>query len=205
MKRGILNVATGTSWYQRGQSRLAKSLMDVGETADALFWRDCYPPYSPTHQRTPYAFKAWAFAYALMSRYEQALWLDSSCIVTRPLDEVWEALDTKGYVLGLEGWTVGEWCNDNALELMGLTREEALEIPLMEGKIIGFDLRYARAKDFLSQWISYAGAGAFNGSWDDHRHDITVGAVIAHRLQMSLTPGLVSLTKQPALIHASGI
>ena len=195
----------GSDWYERGQSRLAKSLHDVGEEAEPMFWRGTYPYMSPTHQEVPYAFKCFAFAAALMNGYDQAIWLDSACIVNEPLTPVWDALDSVGYCLGDDGWKTGDWTNDHALEVMKLTREEAMEIPLMAGNIIAFDLRNFRSKKFIAKWIEYAERGAFNGSHDNHRHDISCGSVIAHRLDMKLTPEMVSYNKRPAIISASGM
>ena len=190
MHRAIVNVAVG-SWYPEGQRRLLESLAKVGETADPLMWAGTYPPGSPTHQETPYAMKPYVFVHARTLGYQSVIWLDASCYVTRPLP--WEQIETEGYYLGQEGWSVGQWCAPDVLPMLGLTREEALGITLMDGKIIGLDFTHRVANDFLDQWLACAQMGAFNGDWSEHRHDITCGAAIADRLGMRLTPHPVTI------------
>lgn len=192
MKRAIVNVAYG-SWYPRGQVRLAKSLSDHHEQADRLFWTNHYPPHCPTHKHTPYAFKPYAFGYALMKGYDQVLWLDSSVMLCKPLTQIWDWIDADGYCFGNDGWFVGQWCNDAGLETMGLTRDEAWKVPLMDGKLIGLNLRSEVGRSFLRRWFDYCDKGVFNGNWQDHRHDITAGAVIAHRLGMKLRTEFVTM------------
>lgn len=194
-KRAIVNVSVG-SWYPEGAKRLAVTLDEHGEDADRLFWTNCYPPHSPTHKSTPYAFKPFAFAAALMNGYEQVLWLDSSVMLCKPIDQIWEWTSQDGYCFGNDGWFVGQWCNDNVLGIMGLTRDEAWDIPLMDGKLIGLDLRSDVGRSFLRQWLEGAEQGLFRGSWSGpqaHRHDITVGSIIAHRLGMRLRTDFVTM------------
>lgn len=193
MKRAILNIATG-AWYPAGQNRLGRSLVKHGETADKLF-STSFPEGCPTHDEINYGFKPWVFDHAREQGYRQAFWLDASVWLAGPLP--WDHLTKHGYLFGREGWQVGEWCNENALTLLGITREEAMAIPLMEGKIIGLDFTSQFANDWLDRWLYAAKIGAFNGDWSDHRHDITCGAVVAHWLGMELTDNTVALTKDP--------
>lgn len=192
MSRAILNVAAGR-WYPRGQDRLAKSLNEHHETADHLFWRNRLPKHSPPHSQDPYAFKAFAFAAALMNGYDQALWLDASVMLCKPLTQIWEWISEDGYCFGNDGWFVGQWCNDQGLETMGLTRDEAWGVPLMDGKLIGLDFNSKIGMDFFRGWMGYLEQGVFRGGWADHRHDITAGAVVAHRLGMKLRTDFVTM------------
>lgn len=195
MRRAIVNVSVG-SWYPRGAQRLRTSLTTHGETADRMFFINRYPPLSPSHQENQYAFKPYAFCAALMNGYDHVLWLDSSVMLCRPLDDVWNWIAEDGYCFGNDGWFVGQWSNDHALEEMGLTREEAWKVPLMDGKLIGLDLSSEIGRGFLRQWKSYADQGLFRGEWygpQAHRHDITCGAVIAHRSGMKLRTDFVTL------------
>lgn len=160
------------------------------EFSPRLLWTNEYPPGSPTHQQVPYAFKVHAFYEAMSRGYDRAIWLDSSTWLLKPLP--WAQLGTKGYLLGEEhGWTVGHWCSPEARALLEATDED-LAAPLMEGKIIGLDFTNDKALAFLALWRHAAEIGAFNGSWSNHRHDITCGGVIAHRLGMDLTANTVT-------------
>lgn len=192
MRRAIVNVASGR-WYPEGQRRLAKSLDEHGETTDRLFWTNRLPKHSPSHKVHPYAFKVYAFLAALMNSYDQVLWLDSSVMLCRPIDQVWEWTTEDGYCFGNDGWFVGQWANDNALNIMGLARDEAWKIPLMDGKLIALDLNSEVGMNFLRGWKDYADKGVFQGGWTDHRHDITAGSVVAHRLGMKLRTDFVTM------------
>lgn len=182
----VMNLAVG-AWYPQGQSRLLATLAD--EDSDLWMYRH-YPGDCPTHEEVPYGFKPYLFNQARAKGYSHAFWLDSSCVLAKPLP--WDVLDEQGYFLGLEGWKVGEWCNDQAKELLAITDEE-LEAPLMEGKIIGINFHSRVANEWLDAWTAAAQSGAFRGSWDNHRHDITCGAVLAHRRGMTLTPHPVTI------------
>lgn len=197
-RRAIVSVAVG-QWYPAGQQRLFDSIEERGENATRLFWRDQYPPSSPTHDDAPYAFKAYALEEARHLGFDQALWMDASCWLIRPLDTVWGRIDENGWWLEPDGHVVGEWISDQALGLLALTRDEAMGMPLVEGKLIGLSFLNPVANRFLDEWLSIADAGGFNGPWTNdqheaspdprcrgHRHDIACGSPIAHRLGMRL-------------------
>lgn len=194
----VLNVAVpggghGSAWYVKGQRRLGKSLDDIGETADRLFftrWID------RRHQVIPYAFKCDAFLKARAEGYDRAIWFDSSCIVVKPLDGAWELIETQGYLLGLEGWTVGQWCAPEVRELLGRTQEELDAMTLVEGKMMGINFHSDIGNRFLDTWDGYARMGAFNGNHANHRHDITCAGIIASDMGLTLTPHLVEFERK---------
>lgn len=195
MRRAIINVASG-SWYPRGQKRLVDSLETHGERADRLLWTDRLPKHSPSHSQEPYGFKVYGFLAALMNGYDQCLWLDSSVMLCKPLTQIWDWTTEDGYCFGNDGWHVGQWCNDAGLETMGLTREEAWKVPLMDGKLIALDFNSKIGMDFLRGWKDYLDKGVFRGEHygpQQHRHDITAGAVVAHRLGMKLRTEFVTM------------
>lgn len=199
-RRAILNVATG-GWYVAGGQRLFDSIEERGEGATRLFWRDAYPPNSPTHADAPYAFKPYAFARARELGHDQALWMDASVWAIKPLTTIWGRMDLDGWYLEPDGHVVGNWIGDTQLNMLGLTRDQAMDMPLIEGKLIGLDFRNDTANRFLDEWLRLADMGAFAGRWDNadgfesadprcrgHRHDIACGSPLAHRLGMRLQP-----------------
>lgn len=159
-----------------------------------MFWTK-WPGKS--HQDVPYGFKVDALRKAQGEGYEQVFWLDSSCVAERSLDQAWEQLERDGYFLPLEGWTVGDWCNDHVLEMAGYTREQAKQIPLMGGGFVGVDLSSPIGNRFLDKWERARDQGWFNGSWDDHRHDLPAGAIIAYEMGLNLTPNVWHYAKDP--------
>lgn len=195
-RRAILNVGTGHR-YPLGQQRLFDTLQERDENATRLFWRDEYPPGSPTHEQVPYAFKPHAFLAALELGFDQALWMDASCWLLKPIDLIWELIGEHGYYLEPDGHLLGEWISDACLGIVELTRDEALRMPLIEGKLIGLDLRDPVALDFLHGWVDLAARGGFQGDWTNehrqvssdprcrgHRHDISCGSPLADSLGM---------------------
>ena len=186
--RAIVNVAVG-KWYPQGQQRLRRSLIDAGDTTERIFLKR-FPGKS--HQQTPYGFKVDAFREAQRRGYEQVLWVDASCWYKRNLTDAWDQIERDGYLLGLEGWKVAEWCSPEVLELAGYTREQAMEMDLMLGGFIGLDLSSPIGNRFLDRWEHARDQGWFNGSWVNHRHDMTAGSIIAFELGMKLTPHVLS-------------
>lgn len=200
-RRAVLNVACG-QWFPVGQQRLFDSLEERQENATRLFWRDEYPPNSPTHEDAPYAFKPYAFQHARTLGFDQAIWLDASVwLHKKPLADIWARIDEDGWYLEPDGHVVGEWISDATLALFHLTRDEAMSLPLIDGKLIGLDFRNAKAAEWLDCWLALADSGAFNGAWTNdngevstdprcrgHRHDISCGSPLAADLGMSLQP-----------------
>lgn len=198
IRRAVVNCSIG-SWYaDRGQRRLWESMEERSENATRLFWLDEYPPSSPTHEEAPYAFKPYAFQRARALGFDQAVWLDASVwLHNKPLDDIWARIDEDGWYLEPDGNYVGNWIGDRQLGLLGISRDQAMDIPLFEGKLIGLDFRNETACTFLDEWTDLADRGGFSGRWDNadrfespdercfgHRHDIACGSPIAVRLGM---------------------
>ena len=199
-RRAILNVAHG-QWYPRGAQRLYETLEERRENATRLFWSDQLPPGSPEHAAAPYAFKPYAFKHARQLGFDQALWLDASCWAIRPLDTIWGLLDEHGCYFEPDGHMVGEWISDDALRLLGLSRDETMEMPLIEGKCIGLDLQDAGVGAFLDEWLRLADTGGFHGGWSNdegqvspdprcrgHRHDIACASPLVDSFGLPVQP-----------------
>lgn len=169
-------------------------------------WVNNFPPGSPSHDDSPYAFKVYAIKEAVRRGATTVLWADSSVHPVQNLEPLWRRIETDGYWLPdnrsdpEHDRTCGEWTCDSALEPLGITRQEAFNIPQITATTFGLDFRHKIAVDFLQEWERLEKAGAFKGPWintnheasdDDcvlgHRHDQTAASVIAHRLGMKLT------------------
>lgn len=196
-RRAIVSVAVDF-WYPHGQARLATSLDTVGELHPERLFHDDWPDGCPTHQELNYGFKVWAIRNAQQQGFDQVLWVDASCWAIRPLDQVWKGIDACGSYLEPDGHAIGEWISDHAvdgLRDLGYTRDKLWDLPLPEGKLIGVDFRHERT----AKWFAMVEnrAGLFNGPWINengqastdprvrgHRHDIAVGGVLAHRMEI---------------------
>lgn len=195
--RCIVNVATGPRYVDM-QKRL---IANFGKEM-AITWTDSLPYGCTTHELTPYAFKAHAVKYAITQGFDTVIWMDSSVVPVRPLDPLWELIESRGYwISNNPPFNCGQFTADSALGPLGITREEAFAIPHVIGTAFGLDFRHDIAHRFFNELLWLADDGrAFRGPWTNHngeasadprvrghRHDQTAMSVIAHRLGMQLT------------------
>lgn len=189
--------------YSRGIARIRDGLSKVGYGGAFLAWDQCYPDGSPTSEEAFGGFKAFCFAEARAQGYRLVLWLDAAIRVFRSLDPLFESIRRRGYLFLPEQHSVGEFCKDDALAPLGITREESFAIPSCRSTVIGLDSASPQAAEFLRQWKERATDGVtFPGpKWSGvygwprtasqdprvkgHRHDQTAASVIAHRLGMT--------------------
>jgi hypothetical protein len=168
-----------------------------------LAWDQRYPEGSPTSDEAFCAFKPFCFAEAKAQGYRLVLWLDAGVRIRASLDPLFASIERKGYLFFPEQHSVGEYCKDDALVPLGITRDESFTIPSCRSTVIGLDFATPRAAEFLRQWKERAGDGvSFPGpKWSGvngwprtasqdprvkgHRHDQTAASVIAHRLGMN--------------------
>ncbi len=191
----VVNVAVG-GWYPRGQRRLERTLNRHSPEVPLLKWTNEFPPGSPTHEASPYAFKFHAIRIAKENGHDVVLWLDSAIAVMKPIDPILEYIDKTGWYFQYNGWKVGQWCHDAALERLGLTRDEAMEMTDLMGCIVGLDFRNDKANAFLDTMIEMGNDGnIFPGPWNNndgscssdprvlgHRHDQTAMSVVTARM-----------------------
>jgi len=231
-KRCVLNVATGS--YLPQQTRLTDSLAEVGWTDGVMTWTDRLPTGSPPHDQAPYGFKVYAIAEALKRGYTSVLWLDAPCYAVKPLGPVFETLERLGHLFVGGDERLGNWASDACLQAFGLTRDQAIEMPLLNGAFIGLDLEHARTREWFRRLLQQCEAGLFKGAAltehappdvrarnvdkdtghlsDDprcwgHRHDEAVGSCLAQLLGMELSPlgSLFGFGKDsPAIVRSDG-
>ena len=189
----IINVGLGY-WYPQGTDRLVDSLGDVGYEGGILTWRDTLPEGSPTHEENPYAMKIFAFKAAMEKGNSRILWLDSSVWALKKPDDHFKRIEEDGYYFFHSGFNCAQWTNDNCLNYFGITREEAEEIPMLAGGILGLNMDHEIARTFFILWERAMLAGAFKGVWQTtetehaHRHDQSCASIIAYRLGMKIHP-----------------
>jgi hypothetical protein len=189
--------------YSRGIARIRSGLRKTGFQGGFLAWDQQYPEGSPTGEEVPFAFKPFCFSVARKQGYRFVLWVDAGLCVKHSLEPLFKSIQRRGYLFFPERHAVGEFCKDDALAPLGITREESFAIPSCWSGVIGLDLDSPIAVEFLRQWkeraadgVTFAGPkwSGVNGwprlaSQDPrvkgHRHDQTAASVIAHRLGMN--------------------
>lgn len=183
MNNCIVNLVTHK--YIIGQDRLRKSLLDVSFNGDFLSFIGEQSVGSPSHQQNPYAFKVYAIKKALELGYKKIFWLDASVYAVKDITPVFDCLQQKGIFMEDSGHSAATWSNDNSLNYFGITREEALNIPMYSSGISGFDFENEISVKHFTMWEKSMKDGVFIGSWDNHRHDQTAGTLIAHKLNIT--------------------
>ncbi len=211
MKNCIVSLAVGRQVYIKRLKRLKQSVQRAQFNGAFISWSETYPPGCPSQAETPFAFKPFCFMEAKKQGYDLILWIDSSGIVIRPLEPLLKHIRNEGFALFRNhSFILGEWCSDEVLQPLDITREEALELPEVKGAVIGLNMRNPIAVQFLDMWYEKAMDGiSFKGTRNDsisyfdirnntdgmisknprikgHRHDQTVAGVIASKLSIEL-------------------
>ena len=189
MDKAIVSFANERGNYYASLERLRISAEKNGE-ADFIGFKGEDTINAPLHVFNPYAFKIYAIDKVIELGYKKILWVDSSAVFIRNAKPIWDEVENKGYIMQEAGHYVGRWCNDETLKYFNLERDEADKI-MMYGNsgFLGLNFDSNIAVNFLNQWRESMLAGCFKGSWDDHRHDMTCGSIIANRLGMEYKSG----------------
>lgn len=189
MKRAIISLATERGNYYKGLTRLAESLRG-NFSGDFLGFMGEASVGAPKHSEVPYGFKVYAHKLVMDMGYNQVIWLDSSVYAIKPVDHLFDLFNDQAVIMQEAGCFVGQWCNDYTLDYFDLTRDEAMKMPCYgNAGFLGFDWTKHSAVSFFDAWTDSMRFGCFNGSWSDHRHDLTCGSIIANHLGFNYQPG----------------
>lgn len=200
--RAVVNFASG-AWYPKGQERLRQSLITTG--FDGRFWgfQDTNQIGGPLHINVPYAFKTFSIKYAWTAGYNSIIYADASIWAVKSWEPVWRIIESQGYYFEEAGHVAGSWTKDGVLQLMGITRDQAMSIPLFSAGFTGLCMDHEIARKFFEEWHGYACDGySFQGTWGNcdgtmskdprckgHRHDMTVASILAWKMGMKLGAG----------------
>lgn len=163
IKPVIISVGVG-SWYAAGIDRLERSLVLHGYAGDLIFWRNEYPPHSPTHEENPYAFKIYAFREAIRRGYTRIMWLDCSFWNIRNCMPIFDIINEFGNFGFRSGYNCAETCPDNLLAFTRITRDEAEAIPETATGIIGINYENPEGKSVFDYWAELCDMGYFRNS-----------------------------------------
>lgn len=177
-KRCVVNLATGQ--FRTGQVRLHSNMLLHNQNIPLLLWGSEAELFAPLHKDNPYAFKIYAIEAAREMGYEQILWLDASVYPIKSIDPVFDWLEEKGIFLEEAGHYLGQWSHDEALNYFGITREDAMKMPMLSAGFVAFDFRNSISQEFFAEWKESMLNGMFKGLWENHRHDLTCASAIAN-------------------------
>jgi len=172
MKKCVINFARG-GWYPRGQARLRASLTETGYDGSLLFGNNEEQVGAPPHEKCPYGFKPYALQKAWHAGFTHILWCDASVWAIRNIQPMFDHIDKHGHMFFLNTCT-GNWTSDACLDKFGVTRDEAMNIPMLMGICMGFNMLHPVTVEFLRQWLMYASDGvSFPGSWTNQNHEVS--------------------------------
>lgn len=148
-------------WYPAGLDRLQRSLIFNGSAADFLFYRDEYPPNSPSHYENPYAFKVYGFLEAIRRGYKVMIHLDSSFWAIKNPDPLFDIVNEHGVFAFRSGYNCAQTCPDNLLSAVGITRDEAEQIPETATGIVGINIDNPDGATVFHYWQQFCDNGLF--------------------------------------------
>jgi hypothetical protein len=153
--------------------RLEASLRAHAPNIPRLFFRDVWPPQSPTHQENHYAFKVHAMHSVYWAGFDIGIWLDAACEVIGDLAPIIEVVRSKGYYIAAGDEPLGEWVSDQALDKFQVSRDEAMKLKLCGGAIVAVNFRAVEALgyEFVKQWKELSEQGLFYTSHSEHSPD----------------------------------
>lgn len=178
-KRAIVNLINNNG-YLSGQERLKQAVRQFTDIPLYTFINES-EVLSPPHKDNPYAFKIYAISKIREMGYDQILWLDASVYPVKDITPVFDWLTEKGIFLEEAGHLAGTWSPQYVLDYFGITKEQAMEMPMFSAGFCGFDFTNPISVEFFAEWKESMLNGMFKGSWDITRHDMVAGNIIANK------------------------
>jgi hypothetical protein len=108
----------------------------------------------------PYAFKAAFFQEARRLGFRRVLWLDSSILPLKSLNESFTKIAEEGYLALDNPYKVAPFFNVQAAKFFHLSMEEIMQIPSCSSGILGLDFSDPKACQLLELWHRAAQDGA---------------------------------------------
>lgn len=142
---------------------------------------------SYTHKEMPYQFKTAMIQLALEQGYDRIIWLDSSMIVKKDLQPLFDNSKTGIITFHNLGHDTWKYLSDNAQELLGVSDNELKEIPQIWGGAFALDFTKPSVNEWFELLKFYSVNGSFSNSTSKrlgfvaHRHDQAVMSVLAYK------------------------
>jgi|LakMenE18May11ns_1017448.scaffolds.fasta_scaffold9521171_2 hypothetical protein len=159
----IISCGVG-NWYATGIERLERSLIYHGFAGDTIFWKNQYPFNSETHEENPYAFKIAAFKEAFSRGYNVVMWLDASFWCIQNPHKIFDIINEHGNFAFRSGYNCANTCTDDLLNDVGITRDEAENIPETATGIVGININNPKGKEAFEYWEDFCKRGLFKNS-----------------------------------------
>jgi hypothetical protein len=201
MKKCIVSFADEAGAYQKRMQRLKESL--EGNYDGDFLGITSYQDINCEHHRViPYKFKPYAIQKAIDLGYELVLWCDSPVFAVKPLNDLFDYIEKKGYVFFDNiGYSVGDYTNDSTLNHFNISRQESWNIKMIMACVMGFNFSDPTVKSVFNQYKEVSDT-LYKGQWDNnqqteskdmrvkgHRHDQSVMSAIIHANNLEVIKG----------------
>ena len=181
--------------YKRGQERLKRSLIHHGFRYDIKLYQDFIT--NDFNRECGYNIKADALQQVIKEGYERILWLDSSVWAVRPVEPLFDYIDSNGWYFHSNGFNLRQTADDNALDYFGISPNLAWLMPDLSSSMFGLHMGNPKAQEWAKLWIQSAKDGLWNtsrehanGSEDPRymfdRQDQTAATALMHKLNMNM-------------------
>jgi hypothetical protein len=156
MKNCIVSLGINYN-FEKGIDRLEKNIKDIYDIP--FFGYKTYPKGSPTHQECPFAFKFYCIRECFEKGFTNILWLDSSVIIKKKLDDVFYNIEKNGYFFVKNNHSIGEYCHDKALHTLNISRELLFNKWSLQGTNFGLNMSNNSSIVFLEKMFEYSKDG----------------------------------------------
>ena len=219
----VLSAHNGQGWYHKGQQRLERTLNHHGFSHDIVTVKctqhgngwvvsgtingKSFEPWHASEYPSDcvYTLKAAAWDFARNQGYDVILWLDCSVWPVKPIEPLFDLIESEGYYFWRSGFSLGQTCGQHCLDYFQIDREASFDIHDTSTSMMGLKLSNPIAWDFYHQWLTSAKRGMFHGSRAaipgatgrqqlfEHRQDQSAASCLTHKLKMKLhDPGIIS-------------
>ncbi len=161
-KAAIISAGVG-GWYPAGVRRLVRTLNFEGWGGAILAWED-YPPNSHNHNDVPYYLKIAAFEEAIRQGFTHILWVDASFFAVKNPMPMFDIINDQGFWFFSSGYNLAQSANDNALQFVGKTRDEAEQQTEWASGCVGVNLENPDGRKLYDKWKFFMDSGISIGS-----------------------------------------
>lgn len=147
-------------------------------------------PHTTPHSEVPYKFKFDLIQQAYFDGYKRIVWLDSSMVVKRDLNELFDG--SGGWCFHNLGHPLYKWIGDEAVKNLVMDEKELYSTPQTWGGCFGLDFNNYGIIDLLSEILYQSNMGSFNEcksyreGFVAHRHDQSVLSVLFNRYKIKM-------------------
>ena len=210
-KQCLISFASkGREDYNKAMTRNIEVAKSQGYTDDFLYYsldqprevsgvtiKGGLPLNCPSHQDTPYGFKPFLFKEAFDRGYRQIIWLDSTIVLARNPQLVFDECKKRGVVAFHNlGHPLEKWISDKAVKNTGVNLSENPQ--QIMACVVGFDLENEQGKRIFDKWFALAQDGE-----SFQNNPSTINGFVAHRHDQAILSALLHLEKIPLLPYGS--